>query len=72
MSRRRDELRHDVLGVATRAHAQRLEALQTVRVVNVQLFQGEARVLDEVGKERRILHWLHCLVSLRKVLDRNA
>ena len=42
------KLRHDKLSVLTRAHAQRLEALKTVLIVNLELLKGETGVLDEV------------------------
>ena len=55
---RRHELSDDVFGVAASAHAQRLEALKTVRIVDVELFQGEASVLHQIRKQGRILHRL--------------
>ncbi len=69
LTRGRHEFSHDVLGVAACAHAQRLETLQTVLVVNVQLFEGEASVLDEISEKRCILHWFDDILTIWEVLN---
>jgi len=70
----RNKLSHDVLGVAACAHAQRLETLKGSCIVDVELLEGEAGVLYEVGEERRILHRLDntSFLLVREVLDRDA
>ena len=68
----RDELGHDKLGVLACAHAQRLEALQVVLIVNLQLLEGEARVLHQVAEEGRVLHWLDHFFAFGEGLHGNA
>ena len=69
---RRHELSDDVFGVAASAHAQRLETLKTVRIIDVELFQGEASVLHQVGEQCRVLHSLKALLAVGEVLDRDT
>ena len=64
-----DELCHDKLSVLTSTHAQRLEALQTVLIVNLELLQGKSGVLDKITEECSVLDWLDDLLTLREVLD---
>ena len=54
----RDEFSYDKLVLLSCAHAQRLETLQTVGLVDVELLQSEARVLHQIREQGRILHWL--------------
>lgn len=72
LCRRRHELRHDELGVLARAHAQRLEALQTVLIIDLELLQREPRVLNQVAEQSGILNWPDSIIVLREVLHRNA
>ena len=63
------ELCHNELSVLTCAHAQWLEALQTVLIVNLELLQSETSVLDKVAEECSVLNWFDDLFALREVLD---
>ena len=65
----RHELSDDVFGVAACAHTKRLEALKTVRIIDVELFQREASVLHEVGEQCCVLNSLKALLTVREVLD---
>jgi len=69
---RRHELRYDILRVLRSPHTQRLESLQTVLVINVELLQGESSVLHQVREEGSILNRLDHLNVSREVLDRDA
>lgn len=72
LRRRGHELRDDKLSVLTSAHAQWLEALQTVHIVNLELLEGESGVLDKITEEGGVLDWLDNLFTFREVLDGDA
>ena len=65
----RHELSDDIFGVAACAHTKRLEALKTVRIIDIELFQRKASVLYEVREQSCVLNSLKALFTVREVLD---
>ena len=68
----RHELSHNILLLLGSSHSQRLKALKTVLIINLELLKGEACVLDEVREEGSILHGLDHIKVVGEVLDGDA
>ena len=66
------ELSDDVFKLVTSAHAKGLETLEGILVIDIELLEGEARVLDQVSEQRRILHWLDDFLIVWEVLHGDA
>lgn len=68
------ELCHDKLSVLTRAHAQGLESLKTVLIVNLKLLKSETGMLNQVTEESGVLDGLDNFLTLiiGEVLDGNT
>ena len=62
------KLRHNIFILFACAHAEGLEALQTVLLVDLELLEGEASVLDQVGEECCKLNRFDHLLIVREVL----
>lgn len=69
LSSRGNEFGYDKLSVLAGTHAEGLEALETVLIINLKLLKSEAGVLDKVTEERGVLHGLDGVLILREVLD---
>ena len=72
LSSRGNEFSNDKLSVFASSHAEGLEALKTVLIINLELLEGEASVLNEVTEEGSVLHGLDGVLILREVLNGNT
>ena len=68
----RNEFGYNHLLVLRGAHADGLEGARTVLFDDLELLEARARVLDQVGKERRALHGLDHVGVVGEVLHGDA
>ena len=62
------KLRHNIFILFACAHAEWLEALQTILLVDLELLEGETSVLDQVGEKGSKLNRFNHLLIVREVL----